>query len=54
MGKTARETYSNYNQMRAYVECLILHQFNLYVLLICGKEIGDDISFLTFLGDQNV
>ena len=21
MGKTARETYSNYNQMRAYVEC---------------------------------
>ena len=22
--------------------CLILHQFNLYVLLICGKEIGDD------------
>ena len=22
--------------------CLILHQFNLYVLLICGKEIVDD------------
>ena len=22
--------------------CLILHQFNLYVLPICGKEIGDD------------
>ena len=22
--------------------CLILHQFNLYVLLICGKEINDD------------
>ena len=22
--------------------CLILHQFNLYVLLMCGKEIGDD------------
>ena len=22
--------------------CLILHQFNLYVLLICGKQIGDD------------
>ena len=21
---------------------LILHQFNLYVLLICGKKIGDD------------
>ena len=21
---------------------LILHQFNLYVSLICGKEIGDD------------
>ena len=22
--------------------CLILHQFNLYVLPICGKEIGVD------------
>ena len=22
--------------------CLILHQFNLFVLLICGKEIGDN------------
>ena len=22
--------------------CLILHQFNLYVLLICRKKIGDD------------
>ena len=22
--------------------CLILHQFNVYVLLICGKKIGDD------------
>ena len=22
--------------------CLILNQFNLYVLLICGKEIADD------------
>ena len=22
--------------------CVILHQFNLYVLLIYGKEIGDD------------
>ena len=22
--------------------CLILHQFNFYVLPICGKEIGDD------------
>ena len=22
--------------------CFIFHQFNLYVLLICGKEIGDD------------
>ena len=22
--------------------CLILHQFDLYVLLICGKKIGDD------------
>ena len=22
--------------------CLIFQQFNLYVLLICGKEIGDD------------
>ena len=22
--------------------CVILHQFNLYILLICGKEIGDD------------
>ena len=22
--------------------CLILHQFNIYVLLICGKKIGDD------------
>ena len=22
--------------------CLFLHQFNLYVLLICGQEIGDD------------
>ena len=22
--------------------CLILHQFNRYILLICGKEIGDD------------
>ena len=22
--------------------CLILHQFDLYVLLICGKEIGGD------------
>ena len=22
--------------------CLILHQFNFYVLLICGKKIGDD------------
>ena len=22
--------------------CLILHQFNSYVSLICGKEIGDD------------
>ena len=22
--------------------CLILYQFHLYVLLICGKKIGDD------------
>ena len=22
--------------------CLILHQFNLYVLLICGKKVGHD------------
>ena len=25
--------------------CLILHQFNLFVLLICGKKIGDDQTF---------
>ena len=25
--------------------CLILHQFNLYILLICGKKIGDDQTF---------
>ena len=25
--------------------CLILHQFNLYLLLICRKEIGDDYTF---------
>ena len=25
--------------------CLILHQFNLYVLLICGKEIVDSRAF---------
>ena len=32
------------------MSCLILHQFNLYVLLICGKEIGDDYTFPSFLG----
>ena len=35
------ENYLRYQKNTPTI-CLILHQFNLHVLLICGEEIGDD------------
>ena len=34
--------YFDFTKKTATTICLILHQFNLYVLLICGKEIDDE------------
>ena len=39
---SAKEMFNRHQLFPTPPICLILHQFNLYVLLVRGKKIGDD------------